>query len=175
MVNQRPVDPCLSRWHGTPGRCSGEFLKFMCLFLSWIMTRCQSSCPAEVWKWKFSPFFSAKGVVRFSVKFGWNFPRYVFQGLGVRRKGVGDVSIRQKTREGCGCPKCLAGKVFRQIATLLVNSSSIFRQHEMLSLPRFGHLPARKIFGCWRIGPAFANPPGFSPLRPPQPSCVFLT
>ena len=46
----------------------------------------QSSYPAEVRKWKFSPFFSAKGVVKFGVKFWWNFPRYVFQGLGVRRK-----------------------------------------------------------------------------------------
>ena len=50
----------------------------------------------------------------------------------------------QKTREGCGCPKFLAGKVFRQISTLLENSSPIFRQHEMLSLPWFGHFPARK-------------------------------
>ena len=46
----------------------------------------------------------------------------------------------------CGCPKFLAGKVFRQISTLLENSSPIFRQHsEMLSLPRFGHFPARKM------------------------------
>ena len=46
----------------------------------------QSSYPAEVRKWNFSPFFSAKGVVKFGVKFWWNFPHYVFQGLGVRRK-----------------------------------------------------------------------------------------
>ena len=46
----------------------------------------QSSYPAEVRKWNFSPFFSAKDVVKFGVKFWWNFPRYVFQGLGVRRK-----------------------------------------------------------------------------------------
>ena len=51
----------------------------------------------------------------------------------------------QKTREGCGCPKFLAGKVFGQISTLLENSSPTFRQHKiMLSLPRFGHFPARK-------------------------------
>ena len=50
----------------------------------------------------------------------------------------------QKTREGCGCPKFLAGKVFWQISTLLENASPIFRQHEMLSLPRFGHFLARK-------------------------------
>ena len=50
----------------------------------------------------------------------------------------------QKTREGCGCPKFLAGKVLRKILTLLENSSPIVRQHEMLSLPRFGHFPARK-------------------------------
>ena len=46
----------------------------------------QSSYPAEVRKWNFSPFFSAKGVVKFGVKFWWNFPCYVFQGLGVRGK-----------------------------------------------------------------------------------------
>ena len=51
----------------------------------------------------------------------------------------------QKTREGCGCPKFLAGKVFRQISTLLENYSPIFRQHEMPSLPRFGHFPATKM------------------------------
>ena len=28
--------------------------------------------------------------------------------------------------------------------------------------------------GCWKISPAFGNAPGFSPLRPPQPSWVFL-
>ena len=54
------------------------------------------------------------------------------------------VQVFQKTREGCGCRKFLAGKVFGQILTLLENSSPIFRQHEMLSLPRFGHFPARK-------------------------------
>ena len=27
---------------------------------------------------------------------------------------------------------------------------------------------------CWKIGPAFGNAPGFSPLRPPQPSWVSL-
>ena len=33
----------------------------------------------------------------------------------------------------------LARKAFRQISTLLDNYSPIFWQHEMLSLPRFGH------------------------------------
>ena len=48
----------------------------------------------------------------------------------------------------------------------------IFQQHNMLYLPRFGHFPARsrKESGCWEIGPAFGNAPGFSPLRPLQPS-----
>ena len=42
-------------------------------------------------------------------------------------------------------------------------------------------IPARvwalsgKENGCWKIGPTFGNAPGFSPLRPPQPSWVFLT
>ena len=52
--------------------------------------------------------------------------------------------LHQKTREGCGCPKFLAGKVFRQMSTLLETYSPIFRKHEMLSLPRFGHFSARK-------------------------------
>ena len=39
-------------------------------------------CGSEI----FSQFFYAKGGVKFGVKFWCNFPRYVFQGLGVRRK-----------------------------------------------------------------------------------------
>ena len=58
------------------------------------------------------------------------------------RKGV---ATQVTLREGCGCPKFLAGKVLRQISTLLKNYSPIFRQHEMLSLSRFGHLPATKM------------------------------
>ena len=46
----------------------------------------QSSYPADVRKWSFSSLLSAKGVVKFGVKFWWNFPCYVFQGLGVRGK-----------------------------------------------------------------------------------------
>ena len=53
-------------------------------------------------------------------------------------------TINQKTREGCGCRKFLAGKVFGQFSTLLENSPPIFRQHKMISLPRFGHFPASK-------------------------------
>ena len=60
----------------------------------------------------------------------------------------------QKTREGCGCPKFHAGKVFRQISTLLENDSPIFRQREMLSLPRFGHFPARKTAAGKLAAPA---------------------
>ena len=89
---------------------------------------------------------------------------------GVQLKPITPVPtkpISQKTREGRGCPKFLVGKVFRQISTLLENSSPIFRQHQMLSLPRF---VSGKENGCWKIGPAFGNAPGFSPLRPPQPS-----
>ena len=41
--------------------------------------------------------------------------------------------LNQKTREGCGCPKFLAGRVFQHISKLLENSSTIFRQHKMLS------------------------------------------
>ena len=53
------------------------------------------------------------------------------------------MNIIQKTREGCGCPKFEAKKVFWQISSLLENDSPIFRQREMLSLPGFGHFPAR--------------------------------
>ena len=42
----------------------------------------------------------------------------------------------------------LAGRGFRQTSTLLGNSSPIFRQHEMPSLPRFGHRNRK-------IGPGF--------------------
>ena len=60
----------------------------------------------------------------------------------------------QKTREGCGCPKFPAGKVFRQISTLLENDSPIFRQREMLSLPRFAQFPARKTAARKLAAPA---------------------
>ena len=52
------------------------------------------------------------------------------------------------------CPKFPAGKVFRQISTLLENDSPIFRQREMLSLPRFGHFPARKTAAGKLAAPA---------------------
>ena len=64
------------------------------------------------------------------------------------------IRVNQKTREGCGCPKFPAGKVFRQISTLLENDSLIFRQLEMLSLPRFGHFPARKTAAGKLAAPA---------------------
>ena len=53
--------------------------------------------------------------------------------------------VSQKAREGCGCPKFVAGKVFWQISTLLENYSLIFQQLDMLSLPRFGRFLARKM------------------------------
>ena len=37
----------------------------------------------------------------------------------------------QKTWAGCGCPKFVAGRVFRQSSTLLEDSSPIFRQHKV--------------------------------------------
>ena len=51
-----------------------------------LATRITEQLPCRVRKWNFSPFFSAKGVVKLGVKFWRNFPCYVFQGLGVRRK-----------------------------------------------------------------------------------------
>ena len=44
----------------------------------------------------------------------------------------------REIREGCGCPKFLAERVFRQVSTPLEKSSLILRQHNMLSLPQFG-------------------------------------
>ena len=38
--------------------------------------------------------------------------------------------------------------------TLLENYSPIFRQHEMLSLPRFGHVPARKMAAGKSVPPS---------------------
>ena len=64
------------------------------------------------------------------------------------------VRTDQKTREGCGCPKFPAGKVFLQISMLLENDSPIFRQCKMLSLPRFGHFPARKTAAGKLAAPA---------------------
>ena len=60
----------------------------------------QTSYPAEVRKWIFSPFFSAKGVVKFGVKFWWNFPSYVFQALGVRRKISPKFHIKNGVKNG---------------------------------------------------------------------------
>ena len=80
-------------------------------------------------------------------------------------------SQSRKTREGCGCPKFPAGKVFRQISTLLENDSPIFRQREMLSLPRFGHFPATKTAAGKLAAPA-GTLLDFSPSRLPQPSWV---
>ena len=58
-------------------------------------------------------------------------------------------------------------------ARLLNHDFPVHRQHEMLPLPMFGHFPARKI-PAGKSDPAFGNAPGFSPLRPPQPSWAFL-
>ena len=56
----------------------------------------------------------------------------------------------QKTREGCGCLKFLAGKGFSGKFRRCWKNFPIFRQHEMLSLPRSGHFPARKTAaGNW--------------------------
>ena len=56
---------------------------------------------------------------------------------------------KKKTREGCGCPKFFAGRFPWLISTLLESSSLIFRQHVLLSLPRFGHLSGKEN-GCWQ-------------------------
>ena len=62
-----------------------------------------------------------------------------------------------ETQEGCGCPKFLARTAFGQFSTLLENSSLILQQHEMLSLLRFEHFPARKMAAGNRPCPAFVR------------------
>ena len=69
--------------------------------------------------------------------------------------------------------KFLAGKVFRQLSTLLENSSLIFQEPEMLSLPRFGHFPVRKTAAGKSAAPGGTLLDFL--LRPPQPFWVLLT
>ena len=61
-----------------------------------------------------------------------------------------------ETREGCGSPKCLAGRVFRPISTstLLENASPILRQHYPYLVWALSNLSEH---GFWKIGPAFRN------------------
>ena len=65
---------------------------------SWSTSSEQLPCrSAEV---NFSPFFSAKGVVKFGVKFWRHFPCYVFQGLGVRRKISPKFHVKNGVKNG---------------------------------------------------------------------------
>ena len=52
----------------------------------------RSSYPAEVWKWKFSPFFSAKGVVKFGVKCS----VLRFPGFGCARENFTKISHQKR-------------------------------------------------------------------------------
>ena len=61
----------------------------------------------------------------------------------------------------------LAGRFSQQISTPLENSSPILRQRDMLSLPKFGHFPARKMAAG---RPRLRERSWISPPRPPQPS-----
>ena len=74
--------------------------------------------------------------------------------------------VTQKTRDGCGCPKLLlekfSGKEFRSAGKLCTD----FPAARNAMVWAF----SGKEDGCRKIGPAFGNAPGFSPLRPPQPS-----
>ena len=74
--------------------------------------------------------------------------------VGVTAWGVSTVFQRNtlrcaaaglKTREGCGCRKVLAGKVFRQFFDAAGKCFPDFPAAEMLSPPRFGHFPARRM------------------------------
>ena len=86
-----------------------------------------------------------------------NVQRFIHCKKGPRHSKIGDAMAtqeNQKTREGCGCPKFAAGKVSRQISTLLENDFPSFRQREMLSLPRLGHFPARRTAAGKLAAPA---------------------
>ena len=52
--------------------------------------------PCRSAEWSFSPFFSAKGVV----KFWWKCPCYVFQGLGVRTKISPEIHAKNGVKNG---------------------------------------------------------------------------
>ena len=69
----------------------------------------------------------------------------MFSGNKNRNEGTLAKTALVRNRPCVSSRKFLAGKVFLQISTLLENSSPIFRQHDMPSLPRFGHFPARKM------------------------------
>ena len=68
----------------------------------------------------------------------------------------------QKTREGCGCPKLLAGKVFP------ANFDAAAKFFTDVPAAR-NAIPAKvwtfsgKENSCWKIGRAFGNAAGFSP------------
>ena len=63
--------------------------------------------------------------------------------------------------------KITCWKQFQHISTLLEN---VFFPDFLAARDA---IPA-KVYGCWKVGPAFGNAPGHSPPRPPQPSAVFL-
>ena len=100
----------------------------------------------------------------------WNLLRPLFSGLRgtfriFRIMAVlgSNLAEDQKTREGCGCPKVLAGMAFQQTSTLLVNYSLVIRRDEMPSLPRF----RQWLLEIW---PRLRERSWISPPRPPQPS-----
>ena len=75
-------------------------------------------------------------------------------------------NLIQNTQEGCGCPKFpsfpanfdAAGKFFTDFPAA------------RSAIPAKVWAFSGKDKGCWKIGRAFGNAAGFSPLRPPQPS-----
>ena len=80
-----------------------------------------------------------------------------------------DLVNNQKTREGCGCQRFAAGKVFRQISDAAGKLFTDFLAAHN-DIPEKVWAFSGKEIGCWKIGLAFGNAPGFSPLRLPQPS-----
>ena len=81
--------------------------------------------------------------------------------------------LNQKTREGGGCLKFLAGKGFRadfEAAGKFLTDFPAARN----AIPAKVWALSGKENGCWKIDRAFGIAAGFSPPRPPQPSRVLL-
>ena len=61
--------------------------------------------------------------------------------------------------------RCVAVQPLRRAPKIIHRFSGSTRCFPCQGLGTF-----RQGNGCWKIGPGFRNDPGFSPLRPPQPS-----
>ena len=124
------------------------------LFLPLIQNCPKFSCIKFFW-WVPNPPVANRGVAE---RAPWRSTKYRFLSFPMHLRPLSKPSTHSQ--------------VFRQISKLLENYSPTFRQHEMLSLPRFGHLRQ----GKWLLEnrPRLRERSWISPLRPPQPSWAFL-